>query len=411
MSDYERVTVEDPTDFSTLPSKDNAEGDILDPGAGAAGVPLLGQANNIKSAIWGMAEGETDIAGGTMQVLASVADVAGFASNVGTDPLGALFGALVDILVPLIQPLEDLIHQVSGDPNGMRAAAEKWGAVSEADNQLSQALAETLTPLADWTGSDGDAARARIDDMAAGLFGLAKQCSNAQKILAAAQLLAEAIKEAIKWLLAKLIEFLVIKVVPQLAAASVTFGATAGTALVTASVEAARTTTKAVGFTQKIIGAMTELGRLVMQVVTSDLGGIIVASLQYTPGVLGNALNSGPGGEAATAGSGSGVDADPAVLEGVSPTVDMIAEDAAGVAEEVTAAAQDDLTWGLCGAVGFVTGYNGIVDEINSLHKDASTSLNQLATNISDCAEDWRTSDADAADLFANVETELQGGG
>lgn len=411
MSDYERIEVEDASDFSVLPSKDNSEGDFFDVGAGAAGVPVLGQANNINSAIWGMAAGETDIAGGTMQILASVADVAGFAANVGTDPLGALFGALVDVLVPLIQPLEDLIHEVSGDPNGMRAAAEKWAAISEADGQLSQALAETLTPLADWIGSDGDAARARIDDMAAGLFGLAKQCSNASKILGAAQVLAEAIKEAIKWLLAKLIEFLVIKVVPQLAAASVTFGATAGTALVTASVEAASTTTKAVGFTQKIIRAMTELGRLIMQIVTSDLGGIIVASLQYTPGVLGNSLNSGPGGEAATAGSGSGVDADPAVLDEVGPTVDMIAEDTAGVAEEVKATVQDDLTWGLCGAVGFVTGYDDIVNEINTLHKDASTSLNRLATNIGDCAEDWRTSDADAADLFANVETDLQGDG
>src|SRR5690606_9560561 len=234
----------------------------------------------------------------------------------------------------------------------------------------SQALAETLTPLADWTGSDGDAARARIDDMAAGLFGLAKQCSNAQKILAAAQLLAEAIKEAIKWLLAKLIEFLVIKVVPQLAAASVTFGATAGTALVTASVEAARTTTKAVGFTQKIIGAMTEHGRLVMQVVTSDLGGVGVASLQDTADVLATPLNSAPGRVASTAVSGPGAGAAPAVSDGVRPTVDMMAVYAACMAEEVPAAVQDALTWALCGALAVVPSYNGIVDVIHTLHKD-----------------------------------------
>ena len=411
MSDYERVSVAESTDTSPLPSKDNSEGDFFDVGAGAQGAPFLGQANNITSSIWGMAEGETDIVNGTVQIAASVADVASFAGSIGTDPLGALFGGLVDILVPLIQPLEDLIHEVSGDPNGMRDAADKWAAISEADNKLSEALAETLTPLADWTGSDGDSARARIDDMAAGLFGLAKQCSNASQILGVAQMLAEAIKEAIKWLLAKLIEFFVIKIVPQLAAASVTFGATAGTALATASVEAATTTTKAVGFTQKIIGAMTELGKLIMEVVDSDLGGIITASLQYTPGALGSSLSSGPSGDAPTAGSGGGnVNADPDVLDEVSPTVDMIAEDVSGVADEVSDTVQDELTWGLCGAVGFVGNYDGIVNEINTLHQDASTSMNTLSENISGAAEDWRNADADSSDLFKDVDTELQAG-
>lgn len=407
MSDYERIKVEDSPSHSPLPSKDNAGGDFFDWGAGAAGVPVLGQANNVTSSIWSMAAGDTDIVNGSLQVLASVGDLANFAGSTVTDPLGALFGALVDVLVPLVQPLEDMIHQVSGDPNGMRDAADKWGAISEADGALSEALAETLTPLADWIGSDGDAARARIDDMAAGLFGLAKQCSDVQQILGIAQVLAEAIKEAIKWLLAKLIEFLVIKVVPQLAAASVTFGATAGTAMLTASVETARTTVEGVGFVQRIIGAMTELGQLIVKIIGTNLGGIITASLQYTPGVLGSSLG-GPGGEAGTAGSGSGVHADPDVLDDISPTVDMIAADAAGVADEVTATVQDELTWGICGAIGLIGGYDSLINEINGLHKDASSSLTTLSENIKGAAEDWRATDADSADLFANVETDLQ---
>jgi hypothetical protein len=411
MSDYERIQVETPENRSVIPTQFDDNFEHYNPGAALGAVPVLGHANNATSVIWGMAEGEVDVVGGTMQIMATVADVMNQGATRAINPAAFLAGALVDVLVALIQPLENLIHEVSGDPGGMRSAAEAWQGIAEADVQLSDAVAATLTPLADWTTDDGATARARIDDLAASLFTLAKQCSKAQQILAGAQVLAEAIKEAIKWMLSKLVEWLLVYVAPQLAAAPFTFGATAATATATASVQAAQTTTQAVSMTQRIINAMTQLGQLVKQVMSSDLGGIVIASLQYTPGTVGNAISNRTTGSAATAGSGGSRTADPEVLSEVAPTFNMIAEDASGVADKVAETAQDGLTWGICGAISWVFDYDDLVSEINALHQDASNSLDTLAANISAAAEEWTAADTDTAALFENIQTDLQGSG
>ncbi|GAB3998509.1 hypothetical protein GCM10029992_24520 [Glycomyces albus] len=408
--DYERVSVDTDTDTWVQ----NADQAIGIPGVNIVGgvmsAPGLGHVNNIGSGIWDMASGEADLQAGMVSILASVTDLGLQAAGLASDPLGTLVGWGLDILIGLVQPLEELIHMVSGDPGAMRNTATIWGRVAEAEVKLSQALVDTLEPMADWTTADGLKCRGMIDDLAASIFQLAKTGNGLQTVLQTAQALAELIKGAIKWLLSQLIKYFIMVVAPQLAASIATFGATAASAIGLAVAETATTTIQATRFTTRIMQAFSELAQAFRGFARNALPGMVIGSLQGS----GASLPDGPGstgGGSDTAGSGNGGTIDPDVIEEVAPTLAKIAEDASGVAEVVDTTASDELTWGICGLAEWVTEYEEKAAELKEHTNTASQTLNTFSSQVTGAAQDWRTTDEDLASAFSGLESDLEAAG
>ncbi|QSB03910.1 hypothetical protein [Natronoglycomyces albus] len=288
----------------------------------------------------------------------------------------------------------------------MRSAATVWGRVAEADVALSQAVVNGLQPLSDWAGRDGDTCRAKVDDFAAAVHGLASECSGIQRILSVAQVLAELIKETIKWLLSELIKYFVAYIAPQLLIAPFTFGATAATATATATVQAAQTTSKGAKLVQQMISAFTKLKSVMVQFATEALPGIAIAALQSSVGAADGGTR-GHGDASQLAGSNESVHLDPAALHNAKPLFEMIAEDASGVADVVGEASVDDMTWGMCGLIGFVMDYETKVAEIDDLHRASSRTMAEIATKIDDMAGAWEETDKALAGIFDDFDLSL----
>ncbi|WP_026924343.1 hypothetical protein [Glycomyces arizonensis] len=402
---YERISVDTDTG-NWVKNVDRAiPGSDINVVNGLMSAPGLSHLNNIGSGIWDMASGEMDLEAGVTQIVATVADLGFQTAGLAADPLGTLIGWGLDILIGLIQPLEDLIHMVSGDPGAMRDTAAVWGRVAEADADLSQALAGTLTPMAEWTTADGVACRGRIDDLAASVFQLAKCANGLQTVLQAAQALAELIKGAVKWLLSQLVKYFVMVVAPQVAASIVTLGASLASAIGLAAVQTSYAILKATKFTTRITMAFGELAQAFAAFAKEALPGMVVGSLQGSGASLPDGPATSGGGPAAGPGDGGAVD--PEVIREASPTVTKIAEDAAGVADVVSTTAADEMTWGLCGVAGWVGQYDEKVQELQGLASAASATLNAFASNMRAAADDWQSADDEIATAFNDLDGDL----
>ncbi|QSB05156.1 hypothetical protein [Natronoglycomyces albus] len=374
---------------------------VFDIKGGVTAIPVISHGNNTVSALWDMGTGESTLAQGGTQIMASVLDLGLQASSLASDPLGTLISWGLDFLVGLIQPLEDALEWVSGSPGDMRDAATIWGRVCEADVKLSEGLAETLTPLAEWTTSDGTCAKQRIDDLAAALFRLAKAANGLENVLSWAQALAEIIKEAIKWLISELLRFLIIVIFPKVAAAMVTFGATLASAVGLAVAESARVTMRATSFINRVKQAFAVLKDAFATFLTDSLPGIAIASLQNSSSSLGG---DGVSGEAPSAGGGGGAISISALRE-AAPVISHICEDTSGVADVVSTAQSEDLTWGVCGLF-FANDYNAKVQELSQLTGAASQTLSTFSENLTNAANDWEGTDEELAAIFDGLDVD-----
>lgn len=372
---------------------------VFDFGGAVTAVPGIGHAVNAGSAIWDMGTGESSLEQGGTQILASVADLGLQGSSLASDPLGTLISWGLDILIGLIQPLEDALEWVSGSPGDMRDMATIWGRVREADVKLSEALAETLTPLSEWTTGDGSAAKGRIDDLAASVFALAKSANGLEQVLSWAQALAEIIKEAIKWLISELLRFFLIVVFPKVAAATVTFGATLASGLGLAVAESARVTMRATTFINRVKQAFAVLKDAFATFLKETLLPVAISSLQNSGSSMGPDAVTG---DAPTADGGGGAISISALRE-VAPILELISEDTSGVAEVVSTAASEDLTWGICGLF-FANDYNEKVQELNSLTSAASSTLHTFSENVTSAADDWDGADEELAAVFDGLD-------
>lgn len=175
---------------------------------------LAGSISGIQGAaenFWGMVEGITDPK---------------------FDPVQWLAGTLIDFMIQVFQPLEDLVGMVSGNETRMRTSSSMWNAVSGGAPQVAdyvQSIGEEH--LSDWIGSDGDAARTRVSEAGEAIRGMGYVAVALEGILACMADLAKALRQDIVDLLAKGVSWALTRLLPQVAAAVATFGATLATAI------------------------------------------------------------------------------------------------------------------------------------------------------------------------------------
>jgi hypothetical protein len=158
-----------------------------------------------------------------------------------TDPLGALISNGLDFLIAVIQPLEDILGFVTGNPDRLQNAIDRWNNIEQACYALAQEVQHVSDAgLGEWDDQASAIAKVRISELADAIGGIGVKSGTCQHWLAVAQLLAQTLQEVIKSIISSFLSQLIMTWLAALAAAAVTFGGSTAAAASWTSIMSAR---------------------------------------------------------------------------------------------------------------------------------------------------------------------------
>ena len=174
-------------------------GSYLDDADGVkAGVPVLGQVDAIAAAAGKIGDGE-DVAASLAGIGIQITDLGKSVGGALLDPVGWLAGAGVGILIDFVQPLEDFLGLVSGNPERMGEEIARWGTVADALAPLSAQVRQAADEdLANWAGTTGATAKKRLHQLADAVAAVAGQVRNLVALLETAKAMATVVGGLIK---------------------------------------------------------------------------------------------------------------------------------------------------------------------------------------------------------------------
>jgi hypothetical protein len=224
----------------------------------ARNLPVVGGAVSA-----GLAMSQGDWRGTTVSAIGFVQSCKDTVTGLATDPLGWLIGQGLNFLITVVQPLQDLIHFVSGDGPALMNAASNFNKIGQGLTQYAEKFVQNMAEqLKDWGGAAKDAAQARLERFATGIGGTAGQAGDIAQLLQISSMVMTVIEEFIKALLTEFVEWLVLIWIPAMAAAAPTFGASIATAWTGTFAKGATTTAKAtrqVSKLQKVLNMLKDL--------------------------------------------------------------------------------------------------------------------------------------------------------
>jgi hypothetical protein len=189
---------------------------------------------------------------GAKFVGSAAADVTFFAM----DPIGWLVSHGLNMLLELVQPLQDALHQVSGDGPAIGHASDNFIAIAEGFVALADDFEKTGdTALKDWLDDAGDAARLALGDFSTGIRGLGSSAGSVAEVLQMWSTVMVVIEEVIKAIISELVSWLITIWLPALASSVITLGGSVAAAM-TASVA------KAASVFAKVTKHLGKLGKL-----------------------------------------------------------------------------------------------------------------------------------------------------
>lgn len=224
----------------------------------ARGLPVVGGAVSA-----GLAFSQGDWRGTTVGAATFIQSCKDAATGIATDPLGWLIGQGLNFLITVVQPLQDMIHFVSGDGPALLNAASNFNKIGQGLAQYGEKfLKEIDETLKEWKGEAKEAAKARLERFATGIGGTAGQSGDIAQLLQISSMIMTVIEEFIKALLTEFVEWLILIWIPALAAAAPTFGGSVAAAWTGTFAKGTHTTVKAtrqVGKLQKILNMLKQL--------------------------------------------------------------------------------------------------------------------------------------------------------
>lgn len=413
--------------------------DVDTPGTGQRileGTPVVG---SVAGAVYGAIEAD-DAVGAISAVASGVQGLAMEALFALRDPIYALAEAGLTIVLELVEPFNDVLEMVSGDPDEMARQGEVWGQVSSALEALSGETGETVRgQLTGWQGQDADAAFEQLYAVEAAIMAAAHEATSIQTLLGWAQAAAEAIYGCIKSILAELVAWLITRGLVALANSAWSFGASVATFLLSAVAKSFAMFNRVMDRFQKVLKIFGGLSDFMIERLKRnpfrginplngfELGGkdlwkrvLVTASIKGGTGLLqgaGTAIATGQGfvGNAvskatySSPGGGSGpVTVDLDSLDGVAGSLEGHAGNASsirGVAEEAGAA---EMAWGLPGALYFEQAYTDGCDEMVAAITGIEDALSGDAVKLRDSATDYRTADDEAAAALNGLLNEFE---
>ncbi|WP_424185473.1 hypothetical protein ACOBQX_26790 [Actinokineospora sp. G85] len=188
----------------------------------------------------GQAEDFGDLAAGARQLAtdggAFVASAAVDVTTFAMDPIGWLVSNGLNMLLELVQPLQDALHQVSGDGPAIGHASDNFTTIAQGFVALAEDFRATGdTSLQDWQGEAADAARAALADFSVGIEGVGSSAGSVAETLQMWSIVMVVIEEVIKAIISELVSWLITLWLPALAASVISFGGSVAAAM-TASI-------------------------------------------------------------------------------------------------------------------------------------------------------------------------------
>jgi hypothetical protein len=193
--------------------------------SGTSVVDAVGQVDGLTD--W---EGMFDLAGAFGDAVTGIGDqvraITDFATVLADDPLGWLSGTVVDFLLGVFEPLDELVKLVSGNDGLITNSSQMWGAVAEGCPQVATFFAETAaTALQGWDGEAADKARMRVTEIGFGLAVMGLLAAGMTHLLDKAAELATSAYEKVKGLIADGVEWVLTRIAAYLAASWASLGA------------------------------------------------------------------------------------------------------------------------------------------------------------------------------------------
>ena len=119
-----------------------------------------------------------------------------------SNPLNALASAGLDFLLQVVEPLQDLLEMVSGDPEALDGAARKFLDIEQVLLDMRAEFTQTTkSGLSGWNGEAAGSAKKRLTELAAGLGGAAGKSGSLAELLAMSSVVMEVIYELLKSIL------------------------------------------------------------------------------------------------------------------------------------------------------------------------------------------------------------------
>ena len=197
----------------------------------------------------------------------SVADIAGNALLFAFDPLNYLICAGLTFLIDVVQPLEDLLGLVTGNPERMDAEIEQWQQVAEQLEPIAEEILQAASEgLISWSGKAADAAKERLGEFAEGVASLADDVKKLIAVMRIAKVLMEAAQAFVIALMATLVEWLIFTWLAAMAAAVPTAGGSTAAAAAATELEAGVALSRGVQFVDKVAIILERLGTVVERI-------------------------------------------------------------------------------------------------------------------------------------------------
>jgi hypothetical protein len=197
------------------------------------------------------------------------------------DPIGWLVSHGLNMLLELVQPLQDALHQVSGDGPAIGHAADEFVTIAEGFVALAEDFEKTGdTALKDWLDDAGEAARAALGDFSTGIRGVGSSAGSVSEVLKMWSMVMVVIEEVIKAIISELVSWLITIWLPALASSVITLGGSVAAAM-TASIA------KAASVFAKVTRHLGAFGRLLddfMQFLVKFSGKIETVAAKFRVG-------------------------------------------------------------------------------------------------------------------------------
>jgi hypothetical protein len=187
---------------------------------------------------------------------AFVASAAGDMVTFAMDPIGWLVSHGLNMLLELVQPFQDALHQVSGDGPAIGHASDNFVTIAQGFVALADDFEQTGdTALKDWIDDAGNAAKEALGDFSAGIRGIGSAAGSVAEVLQMWSMVMVVIEEVIKAIITELVSWLITIWLPALAASVISFGGSVAAAM-TASIA------KAASVLKKVTGYLGKFGKL-----------------------------------------------------------------------------------------------------------------------------------------------------
>jgi hypothetical protein len=172
------------------------------------------------------------------------------------DPIGWLVSHGLNMLLELVQPLQDALHQVTGDGPAIGHASDNFVTIAQGFVALAEDFEKTGdTALKDWIDDAGNAAKEALGDFSAGIRGVGSAAGSVAEVLQMWSMVMVVIEEVIKAIITELVSWLITIWLPALASSVISLGSSVAAAM-TASIA------KAAAVLKKVTGYLGRFGKL-----------------------------------------------------------------------------------------------------------------------------------------------------